>query len=207
MIDIFDKNPIDLTNIVCHSGGAEGSDTYWENIGEEFGVKTKAYSYKTPKHISNNKVEISEDDYKEGIIEVNKANKFLNRYGIHKYMNLLARNWTQVKYSKQIFAVGAIIKPGNKNNRGYYNKGKYDIVDGGTGYAVRMGINNGREVYVFDQVKEKWFRWSYSSLRFVDIGKVPSITEQDFAGIGTREILPNGIKAIRDVYELTFNKI
>jgi len=207
MIDIFDKNPIDLTNIVCHSGGAEGSDTYWEDIGEEFGVKTKAYSYKTPKHISNNKVEISEDDYKEGIIEVNKANKFLNRYGIHKYMNLLARNWTQVKYSKQIFAVGTIIKPGNKNNRGYYNKGKYDIVDGGTGYAVRMGINNGREVYVFDQVKEKWFRWSYSSLRFVDIGKVPSITEQDFAGIGTREILPNGIKAIRDVYELTFNKI
>lgn len=207
MIDIFDKTPIDLTNIVCHSGGAEGSDTYWENIGEEFGVKTKAYSYQTKKHTSLNKVEISEDDYKEGIIEVNKANKFLNRYGIHKYMNLLARNWAQVKYSKQIFAVGTIIKPGDKNNRGYYNKGKYDIVDGGTGYAVRMGINNEREVYVFDQIKEKWFRWSYSSLRFVDISKVPSITEQDFAGIGTREILPNGIKAIRDVYELTFNKI
>jgi hypothetical protein len=207
MIDIFDKNPIDLTNIVCHSGGAEGSDTYWENIGEEFGVKTKAYSYKTPKHTSLNKVEISDEDYKEGIVEVNKANKFLNRYGIHKYMNLLARNWAQVKYSKQIFAVGTIIKPGDKNNRGYYNKGKYDIVDGGTGYAVRMGINNEREVYVFDQIKEKWFRWSYSSLRFVDIGKVPSITEQDFAGIGTREILPNGIEAIRDVYELTFNKI
>jgi hypothetical protein len=207
MIDIFDKNPIDLTNIVCHSGGAEGSDTYWENIGEELGVKTKAYSYKTPKHTSLNKVEISDEDYKEGIVEVNKANKFLNRYGIHKYMNLLARNWAQVKYSKQIFAVGTIIKPGDKNNRGYYNKGKYDIVDGGTGYAVRMGINNEREVYVFDQIKEKWFRWSYSSLRFIDIGKVPSITEQDFAGIGTREILPNGIKAIRDVYELTFNKI
>ena len=207
MIDIYDKNPIHLTNIVCHSGGAEGSDTYWENIGEEFGVKTKAYSYKTPKHTSLNKVEISDEDYKEGIVEVNKANKFLNRYGIHKYMNLLARNWAQVKYSKQIFAVGTIIKPGDKNNRGYYNKGKYDIVDGGTGYAVRMGINNEREVYVFDQIKEKWFRWSYSSLRFVDIGKVPSITEQDFAGIGTREILPNGIKAIRDVYELTFNKI
>jgi hypothetical protein len=142
MIDIFDKNPIDLTNIVCHSGGAEGSDTYWENIGEEFGVKTKAYSYKTKKHTSLNKVEISDEDYKEGIIEVNKANKYLNRYGIHKYMNLLARNWAQVKYSKQIFAVGTIIKPGDKNNRGYYNKGKYDIVDGGTGYAVRMGINN-----------------------------------------------------------------
>ena len=106
MIDIFDKKPIDLANIICHSGGAEGSDTAWEKIGEKFGVKTKAYSYKTKVHTSPNKVEISDEDYKEGISEVNKANKFLNRYGIHKYMNLLARNWAQVKYSKQIFAIG-----------------------------------------------------------------------------------------------------
>jgi hypothetical protein len=206
MIDIFDKNPIDLTNIVCHSGGAEGSDTYWENIGEEFGVKTKAYSYKTPKHTSLNKVEISDEDYKEGIVEVNKANKFLNRYGIHKYMNLLARNWAQVKYSKQIFAVGTIIKPGDKNNRGYYNKGKYDIVDGGTGYAVMMSVNNQREIFVFDQIKDKWFRWSYSTMSFIEISEVPSITSLNFAGIGSRELAPNGLKSIRQVYEKTFKK-
>jgi len=35
---------------------------------------------------------------------------------------------------------------------------------------------------------------------------IPSITSQNFAGIGTREIQPNGIKAIKDVYEKTFNK-
>jgi len=201
MIDIFDKKPIDLANIICHSGGAEGSDTAWEKIGEKFGVKTKAYSYKTPKHTSSNKVEISDEDYKEGISEVNKANKFLNRYGIHKYMNLLARNWAQVKYSKQVFAIGTIIKPGEKNSKGYYNKGKYDIVDGGTGYAVQMGINNEREVFVFDQVRDKWFRWSYSTLQFVEIKDTPVITNNDFAGIGTRELEPNGLKAIRDIYE------
>jgi hypothetical protein len=201
MIDIFDKKPIDMANIVCHSGGAEGSDTAWEKIGEKFGVKTKAYSYKTKVHTSPNKVEISDEDYKEGISEVNKANKFLNRYGIHKYMNLLARNWAQVKYSKQVFAIGTIIKPGEKNSKGYYNKGKYDIVDGGTGYAVQMGINNEREVFVFDQVRDKWFRWSYSTLQFVEIKDTPVITNNDFAGIGTRELEPNGLKAIRDIYE------
>ena len=161
MIDIFDKKPIDLTKVVCHSGGAEGADTCWEKLGEDYSIITKAYSYKTPKHISVNKVEISDEDYKEGIIEVNKANKYLNRYGIQKYMNLLARNWAQVKYSEQIFAIGTIIKPGDKNTRGYYNKGKYDIVDGGTGYAVMMGVNNQRETFVFDQIRDKWFRWSY----------------------------------------------
>ena len=206
MIDIFDKKPIDLTKVVCHSGGATGSDTDWEIDGIPYGVTTRAYSYKTPKHISPNKVEISDDDYKEGIIEVNKANKWLNRYGIHKYMNLLARNWAQVKYSDQIFASGTIIKPGDKSSKGYYNKGKYDMVDGGTGYAVMMGINNKREVFVFDQIRDKWFRWSYSTLQFVEMKEVPIIETQNFAGIGTREIQPNGKKAIKDVYEKTFNK-
>jgi hypothetical protein len=119
-------------------------------------------------------------------------------------MNLLARNWAQVKYSKQIFAIGTIIKPGNKNSKGYYNKGKYDIVDGGTGYAVMMGINNGREVFVFDQLKDKWFRWSYTSMSFIELSETPKITEQDFAGIGTREIQSNGIQAIINLYNNTF---
>jgi hypothetical protein len=204
MIDIFDKKPLDKTNIVCHSGGAVGSDTYWETIGEEFGVKTKAYSYKTNYHQSKNKVEISDEDYKEGIEEINKANKWLNRYGIHKYMNLLARNWSQVKYSDQVLAIGTIVRVGEKNPKGYYNKGKFDMVDGGTGYACQMAINHQKIVYVYDQIKTKWFRWSYSSLKYVECS-CPTIDYQNFAGIGTREINPNGIQAIREVFNNTFS--
>jgi hypothetical protein len=205
MIDIFDNKELDLNNIVCHSGGAVGSDTEWEVIGQEFGVKTRAYSYKTAKHESLNKVEISEEDYKEGVEEINKANKWLNRYGIHKYMNLLARNWAQVKYSDEVIAIGYIVKKGEKNPKGYYNKGKFDMVDGGTGYACQMAINHQRPVYVFDQIRDKWFRWSYSSLCYMEC-RCPKITHQNFAGIGTREIKPNGIQAIRDVFNKTFKK-
>ena len=204
MIDIFDKIPIDYDNLVCHSGGAEGSDIAWETIGESFGVKTKAYSYKTKYHKSLNKVEISDDDYNEGVIEVNKANKWLNRFGIHKYMNLLARNWAQVKYSDQIFAIGHIVKSGGKSSKGYYNKSKYDVIDGGTGYAVMMGINNNKEIFVFDQDKDKWFRWSYSAFHFIEIKEVPIISVQNFAGIGTRELQQNGYKSIENVYKITF---
>lgn len=205
MIDIFDNKPLDLNNIVCHSGGAVGSDSEWENIGKEFGVITKAYSYKTSYHVSENKIEISEDDYKEGVEEINKANKWLNRYGIHKYMNLLARNWAQVKYSNEVIAIGTIVRKGEKNPKGYYNKGKFDMVDGGTGYAVQMAINHEKEVYVFDQIRDRWFRWSYSSLSYVEC-QCPKISHQNFAGIGTREIKSNGIQAIRDVYVKTFSK-
>ena len=133
MIDIF-ENTIDLNNITCHSGGADGSDSYWESIGAKYGVKTKAYSYKTSYHKSLNKIEISDSDYQEGVHEINKANKHMDRFGINKYMNLLARNWPQVKYSSQIFAIGTIVDPGKKTPKGYYSKSKIQTVDGGTGY-------------------------------------------------------------------------
>jgi hypothetical protein len=204
MIDLFEDSPINLSNITCHSGGAEGSDSYWESIGSNFGVKTKAYSYQTKYHTSPNKVEISDEDYQEGVIEVNKANKHMDRYGINKYMNLLARNWAQVKYSTQVFAIGTIVDPGAKSPKGYYSKSKIQTVDGGTGYAVMMAINNLREVYVFDQLKLKWFRWSYSTMSFIELKETPRIRTQNFAGVGTREITADGIKAIDEVYQKTF---
>jgi hypothetical protein len=196
---------LDLNNIICHSGGASGSDTYFEKYGEEYGVKTKAYSYKTKYHTSQNKVEISEDDYLEGVQQIQLANKVLSRFGINKYMNLLARNWAQVKYSNQTIAIGRILNPGEIGGRGYKNKSNVQIVDGGTGYAVQLSIQNSRPTFVFDQFKEKWYRWSPISLSFIQTD-CPGITHQDFAGIGTREINSSGIDAIKQVYIKTFNK-
>jgi hypothetical protein len=206
MIDIFNmENKLDLTNITCHSGGATGADFFFETIGDNYGVKTKAYSYKTKYHTTENKVEISDSDYEEGVKEITKANRVLSRYGIHKFMNLLARNWSQVKYSDEVFAIGTIVEPGKKGSKGFYNKSEFQVVDGGTGYAVQMAINNGKFVYVFDQDKDKWFRWSYTSLKFIEVTKPLKISYENFAGIGTREIKPNGIKAIEEIYKLTFN--
>jgi len=205
MIDIFGNTPIRLDRLVCHSGGAAGADTYWETIGDNYGVKTKAYSYKTKYHTTENKVEISDSDYEEGVKEITKANRILSRYGIHKFMNLLARNWSQVKYSDEVFAIGTIVEPGKKGLKGYYNKSDLQVVEGGTGYAVQMSINHNKPVYVFVQDKDKWFRWSYTSLKFIEVTKPLKISYENFAGIGTREIKPNGIKAIEEIYKLTFN--
>jgi hypothetical protein len=117
-------------------------------------------------------------------------------------MNLLARNWAQVKYSDEVFAIGRIIEPGS-GSRGYYNKSKFQVVDGGTGYCIQMAINNELPVYVFDQYKEKWFRWSYTSLSFIEIDD-PIISFENFTGVGTREINESGINAIKMLVKRTF---
>jgi hypothetical protein len=204
MIDIFNGVELVKDDITCHSGGARGSDTYFEKIGEEWGVRTKAWSYKTPSHKSPNKVEISEGDFIEGVNKIREANKILKRNGIGRYINLLARNWAQVKYSDEVFAIGTILNPGERGSRGFHNKSEFQLVDGGTGWACAMAIDKGMDLHVFNQRTNSWWRWSYIKGEFIKSDR-PKITKQNFAGIGTREITQEGIEAIRELYQSTFS--
>lgn len=183
-------------HLICHSGGATGADTYFEKMGELYGVKTKAYSYKTASHKSKNKVEISYHDFLEGEKMIEIAKKSLKRKINHKYMNLLSRNWQQIKNADQVFAISEIVV-----------KLGLESVVGGTGWAVQMAIDNQKEVFVFDQEKNSWFKWSYSKSIFRIIKNTPKITKNNFAGIGARKIKENGIQAIENIYKSSFKKV
>lgn len=170
------------SNFNNHSGGAKGADSAWDEIGREFGVVNHFhywYGRMNPK--SKPEHEISEEDYQEGILKIYEANKILKRNNFDKYMSLLARNWLQVKNSDAIYAIGYI-----ENNK----------VTGGTGWAVSMGILEDKEIYVFDQHKNCWNFWNNNKFEYCT---TPKLTK-NFAGIGSREITEDGLKAIRNVY-------
>lgn len=183
----------DKESIICHSGGAIGADTYFEMLGEEYGVLTKAYSYKTASHKSLNKIEISELDFLEGIEMIEIAKKALKRKVNRKFLPLLSRNWQQVKNAKEIFAISEIMY-----------KTDFEHVAGGTGWAVQMAIDNKKVVFVFDQNQDIWFKWSYTKSKFIALKNPPKITKTNFAGIGSRKIKENGIHAIKNLYISSF---
>lgn len=204
------KNQNNPATFHMNSGGAHGSDLEWAAVAKEFGM------IDDPNHISHyyygEKTEggnfpISEDDYKEGIRHVETANDVLKRKP-GSYMHLLARNWKQVKESDGIFAIGNI-KAGN--------------VDGGTGWAVQMAKDAGKQVHVFDLQTECWYIWDSEKKTFV-YESTPKLTK-NFAGIGTRSIEPNietltrgkvkyvgdqkrqaALNAMRDVFKNTFGE-
>jgi nucleoside 2-deoxyribosyltransferase len=178
--------------IQCNSGGAIGSDTIFENECQKYGIKVNAFSYKTDYHNSTNKAEITDEDFAEGVEQIKKANRILKRVNIDKYINLLARNWSQVKYSQQIFAIGKIVD---------FDKG---IIDGGTGWAVGMAISNKKDTYVYDQILKSWHRYSYIVNKFIKINNIPKIIG-NFAGIGTRKINEFGEKAIKELLKSNFS--
>lgn len=186
---------------INYSGGAIGSDMTWETLGKNYNVKTIAYSFKEHKTFSKNKLILTDEELHEGWERVLIASNKMNRYIEHTspyVRKLLSRNWFQVKNSDAIFAIGKIVNPNEKGTK-YKNTSKFQVVDGGTGYAVSMAIETNKPVYVFDQFLNKWFKWDIN--QFIEIDE-PELTP-NFAGIGTREINENGINAIKSIYEKT----
>lgn len=178
----------------CHSGGAEGADSYFEIFGKQFGVKTIAYSYKTKFHNTNSKRELIEKEFLEGCEKVELANQTLQKFKYKHILKLLSRNWFQVKNADQIFAVGLIKK----------RIDDLEYVKGGTGWTIQMAIDHRKKIFVFDQNQMQWFSWDYSTKKFVLCIDEPKISVQNFAGIGTRKINLFGIQAIENLYINSF---
>lgn len=184
-----------------HSGGAEGSDMAWETAGLSYGVKTIAYSFPGHKQYGANPYIMTKDELEEGnqayltasetlgrAIRTMAFNPQRNNY-VH---NLICRNWFQVKHAEAVFAIGTLVR------------GKEHLVNGGTGWAVQMAIDNNKPVYLFEQNEKMWMRFYYESRHFDISQYYPTITVKNFAGIGTRAITDDGLQAILNVYEKTF---
>jgi hypothetical protein len=162
----------------------------WEIVGEKYGVKTIAYSFHNHVQKRKNQKILTVDELKEGFDHVKIAAKGLKRNPNCQYpyvQNLLSRNWFQVKNAEAVFAIAKTMTP--------------TTVEGGTGWAIQMAIDNKKPVLVFDQVNNCWKKFNYELDKFEVIDYIPKLTE-NFAGIGTREINDNGIKAIMLVFSL-----
>lgn len=186
----------------CNSGGAEGADTIWEEECIANGIPVIAWSFPGHDTKSINKKVLTAEHLREGFEHIKIANATLKRntYNLKPYVrNLLARNWFQVKNSDAVFAVGVI------------QKQNWKIVNGGTGWAVQMAIDNKIPVYVFDQESGYWYQYGTAVdkdgnetgghfLTNMYSEFLPELTDR-FAGIGTRDINEKGINAIKNIFK------
>jgi alkylated DNA repair dioxygenase AlkB len=201
-----------LSTFVNHSGGALGSDTKWDIVGKEFGMVNNRHYFtgvRSDKNAPLGNVDITNQPIAvEGATKVALAAKEMWGYNYSTMKDQrLIRNWAQVANSDAVFAIGTLGKKGDiwKGDENAANPRRLlkPAVQGGTGYAVEMAIQAGKPVYVFDQVRNEWFKnvngqWSKSD--------VPILTP-NFAGIGTREINEAGLQAIKAVYEKTLQEL
>jgi predicted NAD-dependent protein-ADP-ribosyltransferase YbiA (DUF1768 family) len=189
----IDLSKIDYSGYTNYSGAAQGGDSEWARIGKAFGLgKQVDYRPQDLSKLTKEQLQEVENAYQKAVIDLGRKPLDANTFA----GGLVRRDYLQAKAADEVFAIGVLVKPGERDPKGYLNKTNNTLVAGGTGYAVQMAINLGKPVHVFDQSTGKWFinsngLWTEES--------TPKLSKK-FAGIGTREINQLGINAIESVY-------
>lgn len=170
------NNPQDYT---MNSGGAYGSDTYWDVIGRQFGL-TKinhfrpADNQRLSKTLRDRNVKPFSITHEQSNYAREQIKQLTGRelpYDIGG--ELLARDFYQVDKSDGVFAIANITS-------------SQRAVEGGTNMAVQVGIKQGKPVHVYDLNTESWYQYNQSTGRF-EVEDTPVLTKS-FAGVGTRNI-------------------
>lgn len=162
--------------IKVYSGGATGADSIFNNILAKYNIKVTHYYGEGGKKPIKGNTEISKDELRAADEHISKANDTLDR-DISKLsdysLNLLRRNWFQIKDVDQVIAIGQIEK---------------NVVDGGTAWAVQMAIDaGGKEVLVYDVIAKRWNRWDADRGIFKPTDSIPTLAKS-YAAIGSRKV-------------------
>lgn len=183
---------------VNHTGGAEGADKKWKEIGIKYGVYTHI-DWK-PHHLLM--LPPSVRDEIDELVQV--VGRILHRPTSFKGIDLVKRNWFPVHHAQAIYAVSRIVEPGAMD-KGFQNRAGKQVVSGGTGWTVQMAIQKSLAVYVFDMNTNAWYSWDYEEEKFTRV-YVPILSPR-FAGIGSRHLTPIAEQEIENCYRLTLSQL
>jgi hypothetical protein len=103
------------------------------------------------------------------------------------FKRVLQSIWHQVNSGQEIWVVGKIL--GDRT------------VKGGTGWGAEFAKICNKPLFVFDQDRNAWFRWTGEKW---EPDADPVIAHPDFTGTGTRFLNENGKRAIEALYQRSF---
>jgi len=175
-----------------YSGGAAGSEACFGEQAERFGLTEVHFSYPGHEPVRERGLcVLSERDLRKGDVSLAYANRRMARSFelSHAFRRILQTQWHQVHSVDQVLVVGELCDDGT--------------LRGGTGWAGELAKIWGKPLWVFDQPRERWFRWSGEDSLWHESGS-PQIEHARFCGTGTRKLTAAGRRAIELVFEESF---
>ena len=183
--------PKDPRRFRLYSGGAKGAEAAFGACAEKLGMAEVHYSFEGHRFLERSRgvVVLGDAELRKGDFSLIYVSKRLGRVlsEIPLVRNVLQTIWHQINNAGQVFVVGAIQAD--------------NTVRGGTGWGAELARLWKKPLFVFDQNKRSWFRWSGSAW---EIASQPVITSEGFAGIGTQNLTEEGRAAIQDLFNRSF---
>ena len=182
---------MDKADIILFSGGARGAEAEFGACAERHGIEEVNFTFDGHPIERHRGVRVlNHEELLNGDVSLAYVSRLMHRrYAdaptIRKVLQTL---WYQVNNGQEIYVLGVILEDGT--------------VRGGTGWGAEFAKLCNKPLFVFDQEKDGWFRWTGDD--WERLRETPRITHPHITGTGTRTLQPNGRRAIEELFTKSF---
>ena len=182
---------MDKADVILFSGGAPGAEAEFGACAERHGIEEVNFTFEGHKIERRRGVRVlNHEELLNGDVSLAYVSRLMHRrYAdaptIRKVLQTL---WYQVNSGQEIYVIGAIQEDGT--------------VRGGTGWGAEFAKLCNKPLYVFDQGKNWWHRWTGDD--WEPQRDTPVITHPHITGTGTRDLKQNGRRAIEELFTRSF---
>ena len=190
-------------HITLHSGGANGSDYYFERTAlalSEYDVISHSFEgHRISKHPPATKYLVKKHNDTElyGLAMqfiMRAAERLGRRIPQNKYaQRLVLRDYFQIQDSQLVLAVCFLNKYGS-------------TIEGGTAWAVECAKEANLPIWLYNQNDNWWYYYSYKGMVFLPCKNLPpeafirkGTEYTKITGIGTRQLSDSGREAIKNI--------
>src|SRR6185369_9477767 len=176
-------NPEDC---ILFSGAANGAEAAFGAAAERHGIDEVNFTFSGHNDSRTRGTRVlTHEELLQGDVSLEYVSRLMNRryHDTALMRKILQSIWHQVNSGQEVYVIGEILEDGT--------------VKGGTGWGAEFAKLCNKPLFVFDQEKGHWSRWTGEA--WVGEQK-PLITHIHLTGMGTRSIKDNGLKAINDLF-------
>jgi len=184
---------MDPSACILFSGGAPGAEAEFGADAERRRIDEVNFTFDGHKIARHRGVRVlNHEELQTGDVSLDYVGRLMHRTytdspTIRKVLQTL---WYQVNSGQEIYVIGTILDD--------------KTVRGGTGWGAEFAKLCNKPLHVFDQDKDRWFRWNGADWESVDQSG-PVITHPHFTGTGTRMLKDNGKRAIEALFARSFS--
>ena len=181
------------SDAILFSGGAPGAEAAFGASAERHGIEEVNFTFDGHTIGRHRGVRVlNHEELQNGDVSLEYVGKLMQRRytdapTIRKVLQTL---WYQVNSGQEIYVIGTILDD--------------NTVRGGTGWGAEFAKLCNKPLFVFDQEKSGWHKWTGDAWRALDRGTPPVITHPHFTGTGTRALKDQSKKAIEDLFDRSF---
>ncbi|MDJ0869642.1 MAG: hypothetical protein QNK03_26315 [Myxococcota bacterium] len=175
---------------VLYSGAASGAEAAFGAAAERHGIAEVNFTFEGHNDARTRGIRVlTPEELAQGDVSLAYVSRLMHREyrDTPLFRRVLQSIWHQINHGQEIYVVGRILDD--------------DTVKGGTGWGAEFAKLCNKPLFVFDQERERWHRWTGDSW---DEHADPVVQHPHFAGTGTRFLQESGQRAIDELLERSF---